>query len=407
MNNTMNIFPLAIRTFSLAFFLVLTLMLAQAQADIDGFQGMKWGASLSEIEQTRKLVMTRDSGANDTTLYALENEPLVYGKAKLTGIHCSFVQGRLNGVILLVQGLKEFAALKDEAFARFGDSRKIDQAGEEMYNWTGEITNTILSYNRDTQSGFLFLKQHVMPEPRKPVENPQAARPPEREPAAAEQYHEPARQKPYDEPEAEAFAPEIEELIDRDLALTRLCWGTTGPEAENACRQMKENAQRLAALGLCMTPREPGQPGPDILWSRCPGPSNGPRPVPVPAPDPTYRPEHETGYQPGYEPTHEPGYEARGETKPGQEESLCLLVGEMFAAAAQLREEGAPPQIAESELLWYQSAETPEITTERIRETVEEVYFNPELAHVRGDRLRQQITDSCRSGQGPYQQPFP
>jgi hypothetical protein len=86
---------------------------------------------------------------------------------------------------------------------------------------------------------------------------------------------------------------------------------------------------------------------------------------------------------------------------------LCLHIGELFAAAAQMRNNGVEPQIAEGELVWYQSNQFPEITIERIRETVELVYFDQSYAQASGDQLNQQVTRSCVNQRGPYAHPLP
>ena len=96
-------------------------------------------------------------------------------RSTLTGIHCSFTQERLQGVILLFTGAENFAAVKAEAFARFGKSKKFEQGGEEMYNWVGTVTNSVLSYNPASQSGFLFMKPKKMTAAPEPAATPEPA----------------------------------------------------------------------------------------------------------------------------------------------------------------------------------------------------------------------------------------
>jgi len=134
------------------------LLAAPVRADIDGFKGLKWGTPLSVIQRTRRLVLTNEHGPNGTSLYSLQDEELYFGGTVLTGIHCSFSQDRLQGVILLFNGVEDFASMRAEAFSQFGDTKRFDQDGEEMYNWVGELTSIVLSYNRDSQAGILFLK---------------------------------------------------------------------------------------------------------------------------------------------------------------------------------------------------------------------------------------------------------
>jgi hypothetical protein len=118
-----------------------------------------------------------------------------------------------------------------------------------------------------------------------------------------------------------------------------------------------------------MKPSEPGRTGPETLWYRC-----EPQAVDRPADD--------------------------------DKEDLCSLVEELFSSAAGMRDDGASPQTAEEELLRQWTGRAPEITTERIRETVELVYFDPDFAFAGDGPLQDRIHDNCLSGKGPYAHPL-
>lgn len=348
----------------LAMFLSL-LLVSPVRADIDGFKEMKWGSALSEIQRTRKLVLTNENGPNGSSLYSLGDEDLRFGGAVLTGIHCSFSQDRLQGVILLFQGVKEFAAMRTEAFSQFGETKRYDQDGDELYNWVGELTSIVLSFNRDSQAGILFLKSKKTFEPLKINEIEHAGKETDQETALDLAPPVVMREKQV----PEVIAPEIQKLIDRDQELTRLCWGTVGPQAEAACDQMREGVERLKDLGMCMKPSEPGRAEPETHWYRC-----EPQTVDRPADD--------------------------------DKEDLCSLVEELFSSAAGMRDDGASPQTAEEELLRQWTGRAPEISTERIRETVELVYFDPDFAFAGDGQLQDRIHDSCLNGKGPYAHPL-
>jgi hypothetical protein len=98
-------------------------------------------------------------------------------------------------------------------------------------------------------------------------------------------------------------------------------------------------------------------------------------------------------------PTDKPSGEDRG--------TRCRRIGEIFAAAAQMRDNGVEPQQAEEELTWRASSEVPELTIERIRETVELVYFDREYNQDRGESLVVRVSNRCTSGRGPFAQPLP
>ncbi len=330
---------------------------APVQADIDGFKEMKWGATLSDIQRMRRLVLTKENGPDGSSLYALQDEDLHFGGAVLTGIHCSFSQNRLQGVILLFQGIDDFATVRAEAFSQFGDTKRYDLDGDEMYNWGGELTSIVLSFNRDSQAGILFLKSKKQLEQFKN---------PEKETEQETALDRASR----DEQAPATITPEIKKLIERDQKLTRLCWGAVGPETQAACDQMKEGVIRLEALGMCNAPGDPGGGGLETVWSPC---------------------------------------NSKEGTRHGDngKEALCRQIAELFTTAARMRDSDVSPQIAEDELLLQREpGRDPEITKERIRETVELVYFDPSYGSSWGQQLQSRVHDSCLNGQGPYARPL-
>jgi hypothetical protein len=431
-------------------------------ADLDGFNGMRWGSNLAELQQTKKLVLIKEGGKSGASLYVLENEALRFGKATLTGINYSFAKDRLQGAILLFNGPKNFAAVKAEAMAKFGESKKIEQGGEEMYNWPGMLTSSILSYNRSTQTGFLFLKVKKMPPQVKTAEKrppakavpetaldkapPPATIPSPRSAAAPagptfrpatgqvdlETALDRAPPLPSQPDSAHDITPEIEALIDRDQALTQLCWETVGPAADTACVQMRQNVERLKSMGMCMQPGSadasadaaivwyrckptiaaapPAVPQPQAIPPTAPQAAPSARPaMPAPAPDQPFVDQPLAGQQSPL-PTESAAQQQSippGTPQGGEDKSEhCRLIGELFASVARMRDNGSEPQVAEQELSWRVSSQTPEITIERVRETIELVYFDQEYNTISGETLIQKISDRCLSGRGPYSRPL-
>jgi hypothetical protein len=378
--------------------------------DIDGYKGMRWGSSLADLQRTKSLVLTKENQADGSSLYALLNEDLRFGKASLSGIHCSFAQDRLQGVILLFSGAANAAAMKTEAMARFGESVKIDQKGDEMYSWVGKATSILLSYSRRAQTGFLFIKPKNPLKPVKTAKPTQAA-----QPAQPVKPQKPAEIRPappvedietaldrasmpdaaqvaapvppvsaspspapsYPSATTEPISPEIQRLIDRDRVLTRQCWGGGDAAANEACRQMRLSVKELTSLGMCMSPGNSSSAEPEVIWSRC-GQQQAAAPTTAPAP-----------------------------AQENPKDAACSLVAELFAAAAEARQEGATPMVAEEELLHYQDDQRAPITIETIRETVELVYFDPAYAAMEGNQLAEKAGNACRSGRGPYARPLP
>ncbi|WP_310599219.1 hypothetical protein [Desulfobulbus sp.] len=438
-------------SFIVLMLLLLCLLSAPAGvcADLDGFNGMRWGSNLADLQQTKKLVLTKEGGKSGASLYVLENESLRFGKATLTGINYSFAKDRLQGAILLFSGPKNFAAVKAEAMAKFGETKKIEQSGEEMYNWPGTVTSSILSYNRSTQAGFLFLKVKKMPPQIKTAEKrpptkavpetalDKAPPPPRSAPTPAGPAFRPATGQtdletaldrapplPSQPDPARDISPETQVLIDRDQALTQLCWETVGPAADAACVQMRQNVERLKSMGMCMRPGSTdASADAAIVWYRCKPAAPQPQAIPPSAPQavspaspamPAPTPDHPFAGQPlaGQQPLpSEPAAQQQSippATPPAGEDKSehCRLIGELFASAARMRDNGSEPQVAEQELSWRVSSQTPEITIERVRETIELVYFDQEYNAISGEALIQRVSDRCLGGRGPYSRPL-
>lgn len=357
--------------------LIFNLVIAHA-ADLDSFRNMKWGANLDELQKNKKLTLVKENGADGSSLYSMDNEKLLFGSGALTAIHCSFAQKRLQGVILLFQGSKNFTAIKAEAAKQFGKGTTYTQKDEEMLNWTGEKTNTVLSYNRKTQAGFIFMKAKRLPAATKTQEPKKSKEQIEKENLDAfdkASESAPIPDKPVSRPEPappatypDGITPEIQSLIDRNQALTRLCWGTVGPTAERACSQMHDSVDQLKAMGMCMYPADQGQ---ELVWTPCRPQATAPMP-----------------------------------SQATPKEELCQRISDMFMTTAELRDHDTPPQAAERELAWYDAPSTPEITPDVIRDTVAMVYYDARYAGSWGETLRSQVYDACMSGRGPYAYPL-
>ena len=140
---------------------------------------------------------------------------------------------------------------------------------------------------------------------------------------------------------------EVQDAIDRDQALTRVCWESVGQIGDQACTEVQQNLERLHELGWC---REPGSDadGLQVSWVRCRN--------------------RET-----MEKTTDQAKQSAAEvpTAGNLEPSICSLVIELFATAADLREKGETPIAVEKALLLRQEGRKVSLRIEQIRETVE------------------------------------
>jgi len=410
--------------FIIPLFLLLCLCLGttQARTGIGGFQGMEWGSSLTDLQQTKKLVLTKENDGSGGSLYALQNESMRFGKATLSGIHCSFIQGRLHGVILLYSGAKNYQEVKAEAIDRYGKPIQVEQKGGQMFTWPDKQTSIVLSYTQNSETGFLFLKPKKLPPVVQTPEKPSASTPPAPVPEPAQQQSAamddldifdqaseqqrvaieptpgdtPGQQAPYsgasgpeDTTSVVLISPEVQGLIDRDQALTRLCWDTVGPMADQACEDMKENVRQLQGMGWCMRPGE-AKDGLQVTWYRC----DGNQTVTPAANVPTSTRAPEANPAPVPQPAD-------------SRSSICGLVVELFSAAANMRDGGTESQDAEGLLMQHQQGRLQQLPIEYIRETVELVYFDQRYRPLPLPDLTRTVEQQCLSGQGPYIQPLP
>lgn len=484
------------------FVCLLLLSLGNVQAaspDASGYAGMRWGSSLDSLQGSKKLVLTKANDGLGGSLYALQNEKMHYGKGSLSGIQCSFQKERLQGVILLFAGAKNYDAVKAEATARYGQPIKVSQADGDMYTWPGKNTSIVLSYAPKGKSGFLFLKAKKMPagavtaknttkkeSPKKAETNkktvtktPAAAiKPTPQQDTAAQQQPQAAPQVPTAQGEqqdvnimdqasqgygndnqapagdtaqnngnygpsagaaavdgnagntaqapqqanaGQAVNPEDQGLIDRDQALTRLCWNTVGPAADQSCAEMQENSRMLQQRGWCMKPGN-NEDGLEVRWFRCNQGNNTSAPVvsasPDAAPAPDYTPNNANNPYTNNAPNAGGNVQTTPNaqtTAPAQQQqpapaantNICSLVSSLFSTAVTQRDQGASPQDAENALVQSQLGQPRQLDIQYIRETVELVYFDDRYRTLPPQQLLQQVGYQCSSGQGPYIKPLP
>ncbi|MBM9616699.1 hypothetical protein JWJ90_20765 [Desulfobulbus rhabdoformis] len=388
-------------SFSLCLLLALSICLHRADAatEVHGFAGMAWGSSLQANQQTKNLILSKENDGKGSSFYTLKDVSMRFGQATLSSIECSFAGKRLNGVMLLFSGEQNFLGVKAEATKRYGKPIFIPQKGSSVLSWPGKSSSIILSYTLANESGFLYLKAKKLPPVAGLAQSPSPKRPASQKAPAplddlalfdqasgVQQITAQPTQKPFPPAKEAALIPlissEVQGYIDRDQALTRICWDTLGQVADQACAEMERNQQRLQELGWC---REPGTAadGLEVSWGRCEGGKTTAK---------TSKP-----VQAG----------ADALTSPGPEASICSLVVELFAAAADLREKGVTPIAAEEALLQRQEGRKPQLRIEQIRETVELVFFDHRYASLPLLPLTAEVEKQCRGGQGPYIAPLP
>jgi len=109
----------------------------------NGFRGMKWGTPLDSFPTLKHFETVKRYGGIE--YYKKKEEVLKLGDVKLFLIKYGFWHNKFYEVEIWAQGEKDWRALKDLVFAKFGEGNKPDKDVEE-YIWNGVITNLRFSY---------------------------------------------------------------------------------------------------------------------------------------------------------------------------------------------------------------------------------------------------------------------
>jgi len=142
----------------LALFLVCSAALAvQMKEDPKGFEGIPWGATLSESEHFGKV---EDSGRLKT--YELKGGPPTFGPAKVESMKFTTVDDRFARVTVRYQGKEAHDQLLAFLQSRYGplDRTPGQFAGGavKLFAWQGEETEVSLRYETRTDRGIIFFE---------------------------------------------------------------------------------------------------------------------------------------------------------------------------------------------------------------------------------------------------------
>jgi len=117
-------------------------------AEVDGFRGVKWGSPLIEVKKSKKLILVDKDDHNHFIAYTVKGDELKIGAAKVEQILYVFWREKLNSVMISTKWKLNFSEMKAAAFEKFGEVSKTEPADEERYDWDGDQTNIILTYNK-------------------------------------------------------------------------------------------------------------------------------------------------------------------------------------------------------------------------------------------------------------------
>ena len=131
-------------------------------ADSDaGFLDLRWGQPLSRFEGLT-LVGT-DSAYGGVQQYINKQRKRRFGRASVDNIFYGFWQGRLYTILVETSNYLDFMDLKAEAIRRYGEGRQ-EGGHEEKVRWTGKGSDRLLSYDYDTDTGYLWMRSQALHE---------------------------------------------------------------------------------------------------------------------------------------------------------------------------------------------------------------------------------------------------
>jgi hypothetical protein len=125
-----------------------SILFAQFKPDSEpnGFREIEWGTNISKIKGLEPVGTSSFGGGMKS--FKKKDDVMQIGEAKLESIRYDFLIDRFLGVEIRAKGDKNFAALRESCFAKFGPGKATpEQPDEFMYSWNGKKTTMKLIYN--------------------------------------------------------------------------------------------------------------------------------------------------------------------------------------------------------------------------------------------------------------------
>jgi hypothetical protein len=146
----------------LSFFLFCTAASAvQMKEDPKGFEGIPWGAALSESETFGKV---EDAGRLKT--YELKGAPPSFGPAKVDSMKFTTVDDRFARVTVRYQGKETHDQLLTFLQARYGPLDRtpgqFTKGAVKIFAWQGLETEVSLRYETRTDRGIIFFENPAL-----------------------------------------------------------------------------------------------------------------------------------------------------------------------------------------------------------------------------------------------------
>jgi hypothetical protein len=124
-----------------------------------GYLGLRWGQALSQVEGLTPA--GTDPAYGGVQQFSRSQQDRRFGRASVDDIVYGFWQGGLYTITVWTSNFMDFRDLKAESFRRFGEGIQ-NREGVETYFWMDPTTDRMLSYDYDSDMGYLWMRSRAL-----------------------------------------------------------------------------------------------------------------------------------------------------------------------------------------------------------------------------------------------------
>ena len=129
--------------------------------DAAGYLDLRWGQPFSQFAGLQSVAT--DPAYGGVQQYTQNQSSIRFGRARVDDIIYGFWQGGLYTIIVWTSNFLDFEDLKAEAFRRFGEGIQNRDDVEKCF-WTDKVTDRMLSYSYETDTGYLWMRSRALHE---------------------------------------------------------------------------------------------------------------------------------------------------------------------------------------------------------------------------------------------------
>jgi hypothetical protein len=113
-------------------------------ADSSGFRNLKWGSSPDKLGKNASI--SRYDKDFDMISYQINNDKLLLGTTKLSGIHYIFIKNKLASVVIDFPEMSDFKALKGSLEASYGTCNETTEYAGCSSDFSGNTSLFLYSF---------------------------------------------------------------------------------------------------------------------------------------------------------------------------------------------------------------------------------------------------------------------